>query len=69
MQGRYHITSPKLAAFAVAGIAVIAILLSLVHVIPDRAMTYSAMGQTSVRIELYLQQHGVLPDDLAGLLR
>src|SRR5450432_1283522 len=55
--------------FAILGLVVVVISLAIVEldVIPPRAMTISAIDETSARIELYFQRNKKLPTDLSML--
>ena len=53
--------------FAIAGLAVVAIAIAMVDVMPPSAITPTAMGETSVRIELFFQRNKHLPPDLRAL--
>ena len=53
--------------FALAGLSVVAIFLVFVGVIPKRAITRSAITETSVRIQIYYQRNKRLPADLSVL--
>jgi hypothetical protein len=48
----------------IAGLSVVAVSLAFVDVVPKRAITPSAMTETSVRIEMYYQRNKRLPADL-----
>lgn len=52
---------------ALAGLIVAAVSLAFVDVVPKRAITPSAMTQTSVRIEMYYRRNKQLPADLSAL--
>jgi hypothetical protein len=52
---------------AASAVALLLIAMSMVHVIPPRALTITAMGETSVRIRLHWHREKSLPADLSAL--
>src|SRR5438105_1136734 len=52
---------------AIAGLAIVAIAIAMVDVMPASAITPTAIGETSVRIGLFVERNKRLPPDLSVL--
>jgi len=53
--------------FAVGGLVVVAIAMSMVDVIPASVITPGAMGETSIRVGLYFERSRRLPTNLDAI--